>query len=70
MYTIENELGKRIYLAGECVPSGTYKQIGGWRVISLKRSDYLPASLDGQVASYVREVSIVNCDAEIDKRTL
>lgn len=43
-----------LYVAGERVPPGVYKQIGGTRRIFLEREDTLPASLDGQVACYVR----------------
>ena len=43
-----------IYLAGEKVPSGVYKQLGGGREIKLDKEDFLPASLDGRVACYMR----------------
>ncbi len=43
-----------LFLAGERVPSGTYKQIGGGREIHLDHEDFLPASLDGRVACYMR----------------
>ena len=43
-----------LYLAGEKVPSGIYKQIGSSREIRLEREDVLPASLDGRVACYIR----------------
>jgi hypothetical protein len=43
-----------IYLAGEKVPSGVYKQLGGGREIKLEKEDFLPASLDGRVACYMR----------------
>ncbi len=43
-----------LYLAGERVPSGVYKQIGGSREVHLDREDFLPASLDGRVACYMR----------------
>ena len=44
-----------LFLAGERVPSGVYKQIGGGgREIKLSHDDFLPASLDGRVACYMR----------------
>lgn len=43
-----------LYLAGERVPSGVYKQIGTSREVNLAQEDFLPASLDGRVACYMR----------------
>lgn len=43
-----------LFLAGERVPSGVYRQVGGGREIRLDHEDYLPASLDGHVACYMR----------------
>ena len=43
-----------LYLAGERVPSGTYRQIGSSREIQMDKEDCLPASLDGRVACYTR----------------
>ncbi len=43
-----------LFLAGERVPSGVYKQIGGAREITLDHEDFLPASLDGRVACYMK----------------
>ena len=43
-----------IYLAGERVRPGTYKQLGASRELRLEEEDYLPASTDGRVACYVR----------------
>ncbi len=43
-----------IFLAGEIVAPGLYRQIGGMREIAVDRHDYLPASLDGRVACYRR----------------
>ena len=43
-----------VFLAGERVPSGVYKQIGGDREVNLDHEDFLPASLDGRVACYMR----------------
>ena len=54
METIENDLCQILYIAGEQVPPGMYRQIGGTRLVSLELTDYLPASLDGHVACYIR----------------
>ncbi len=43
-----------VFLAGERVAPGLYRQIGGWREICLDQEDVLPASLDGRVACYER----------------
>ncbi len=43
-----------LFLAGELVPSGIYKQIGTGREVRLDQEDFLPASLDGRVACYMR----------------
>ncbi len=43
-----------LYLAGEKARPGTYRQIGGSREVRLETEDFLPASLDGRVACYVR----------------
>jgi hypothetical protein len=54
-YPPENDaFVEELYLAGERVPSGTYKQLGSSRVIRVEEEDALPASLDGRVACYVR----------------
>ena len=51
----EDVLGTgEIYLAGERVAPGNYKQIDGHRRICLDHEDVLPASLDGRVACYER----------------
>jgi len=49
-----DELDRDLYLAGEKVAAGFYKQIGTSREIYLDQEDVLPASLDGRVACYVR----------------
>lgn len=46
-----------IYLAGQRVPAGKYRQIGGCREVCLDAEDLLPASLDGRVACYERLTS-------------
>jgi hypothetical protein len=43
-----------LFLAGEKVRPGVYRQIGGEREVRLEREDILPASLDGRVACYMR----------------
>jgi hypothetical protein len=42
-----------VYLAGERVPAGTYREVESGREIQLDTEDYLPATLDGRVAAYV-----------------
>lgn len=51
-----------LFLAGEMVPPGVYKQIGGDRVVNLDTEDWLPASLDGRTAVYMRVISKVFSD--------
>ncbi len=46
--------GEELFLAGERVTAGTYRQIGGSREVRFEREDVLPASLDGRVACYLR----------------
>lgn len=43
-----------LFLAGEKVCPGVYRQIGGDREVRFDREDILPASLDGRVACYMR----------------
>ena len=50
----ERELEEELFLAGERVRPGTYRQIGGIRQVKLEQDDFLPASLDGRVACYMR----------------
>ena len=47
-------LNDELFLAGEKVLPGIYRQIGGGREIRLEDEDILPASLDGRVACYMR----------------
>ncbi len=49
-----DRLPEELFLAGERVPPGTYRQVGSNRQVQLEREDYLPASLDGRVACYIR----------------
>jgi hypothetical protein len=48
------ELDDELFLAGEKVRPGMYRQVGGARQILLEQEDFLPASLDGRVACYTR----------------
>lgn len=43
-----------LFIAGQRAPAGVYKQVGGDRVVHLDTEDWLPASLDGRVACYMR----------------
>ncbi len=46
--------GEELFLAGERVTPGLYREIGGHREVRLDDEDILPASLDGRVACYTR----------------
>lgn len=46
--------GEVLFLAGTKAPPGRYRQIDGRREVILEKEDYLPASLDGQVACYLQ----------------
>jgi hypothetical protein len=52
--TLSEMMTADIYLAGERVPAGIYREVETEREVRLDQEDYLPASLDGRVASYVR----------------
>jgi hypothetical protein len=45
--------GEELYLAGERVPEGLYRQLESGREVRLDHEDFLPASLDGRVACYL-----------------
>lgn len=49
-----DQFADELYLAGERVPRGTYKQLGSNRQLVLEQDDTLPATMDGRVACYVR----------------
>ena len=49
----DRETNDELFLAGERVRPGTYRQIGGMRQVLLEHEDFLPASLDGRVACYI-----------------
>ena len=53
-YSTRDCLEGEIYLAGERVAPGIYRQIGSTREVCLDREEALPASLDGRVACYQR----------------
>jgi len=46
---------RELYLAGERVMPGLYQQLDSNRVVALDFEGFLPASLDGRVACFVRE---------------
>jgi hypothetical protein len=65
----ENErFAEELFLAGERVPPGIYRQIDRGREIHLTSEDHLPASLDGQVACYVRVHTWGQIQAEQKRR--
>lgn len=66
---LQNDLGEELYLAGERVLPGIYRQVGGAREVSLEREDYLPASLDGRVACYTR-LNRVKTEHDEERRPL
>jgi hypothetical protein len=43
-----------VFLAGETVPPGRYRQIGTHRIVNLDSEQSLPSTLDGRVACYQR----------------
>ncbi len=53
-----DQYSDRLYLAGEIAPAGIYRQMGTNRQITLDRDNYLPASMDGQVACYSKVVDL------------
>ena len=64
---MENEsVGEELFLAGEKVRPGTYRQVGGSREVLVENEDILPASLDGRVACYMR---VYNWGQAAKKRT-
>jgi hypothetical protein len=62
----EHELDEELFLAGERVRPGIYRQIGGAREVLVEKEDFLPASLDGRVACYMR----VNTWAEMSRQAV
>ena len=49
-----DEMDEPFYLAGETAPPGLYVEISSGRQVTLETEDFLPASLNGQVACYRR----------------
>ncbi|MGC8668259.1 MAG: hypothetical protein ACP5VE_09115 [Chthonomonadales bacterium] len=49
-----DQYADELFLAGERVTPGIYKQLGTGREVYMEKEDVLPASLDGRVACYVR----------------
>ena len=64
--TKAEENAEELFLAGEKVLPGTYRQIGGGREIRLDAEDILPGSLDGRVACYMR---IHNTWAQVSRQS-
>lgn len=53
LQNVEHEsFGQELFLAGERVLPGIYRQLGNGREVRLDEEDILPASLDGRVACY------------------
>ena len=53
MSTVTDFPVHEIYLAGERVPPGTYRDVDTGREIQLEDESSLPASFDGRVAAYM-----------------
>jgi hypothetical protein len=51
-FRLDEMMTAELYLAGERVPAGTYREVDTGHEIHLDTEDYLPASLDGRVAAY------------------
>ncbi len=49
-----DQFAEELHLAAERVPPGVYLQVGTGRRVCIETEDTLPASLDGQVACYIR----------------
>lgn len=49
---VEREEFQDLYMAGERVLPGLYRQVDGNREVWLEKEDILPASFDGRVACY------------------
>ena len=64
-----DQFAEELFLAGERVPPGLYRQLDSKREIHLTSEDYLPASLDGHVACYVRVHRRGQIQAEEEKCT-
>ncbi len=53
MLDVEQISIEALYLAGQLVRPGVYREVESRREIELNAEDFLPASLDGRVAAYV-----------------
>ncbi|MCW3099101.1 MAG: hypothetical protein JWL77_4719 [Chthonomonadaceae bacterium] len=42
-----------LYIAGQRVPAGLYREIGTGREVQLEEEGVLPASLNGRIATYI-----------------
>lgn len=51
--TLNEMMTSDLYLAGERVPAGTYREVESGREIRLETEGFLPAILDGRVAAYM-----------------
>jgi hypothetical protein len=51
--TLNEMMTSDLYLAGERVPAGIYREVESGREVRLEVEGYLPATLDGRVAAYV-----------------
>ena len=49
-----DQFAQEIYLAGEFVSRGSYKNVASGRLLILREDSRLPGSLDGRVACYLR----------------
>ncbi|HSV72713.1 MAG TPA: hypothetical protein VLH79_03025 [Chthonomonadales bacterium] len=51
---LNDQYTDELFLAGELVQPGVYRQLQSDRRVVLETAERLPASLDGRVATYVR----------------
>ncbi len=51
---IFNDYGEEIFMVGQKVPAGTYRQVDSSRLITLETAGPLPPSFDGKRAEYCR----------------
>jgi hypothetical protein len=62
----EQEVQEEELLAGRKVAPGIYRELNTHREVRLEQEDFLPASLDGRVACYVRVASLkLSAEAEL-----
>lgn len=58
-----------LFLAGERVEAGAYREIVSGRIVCIRPGETLPASLDGTVACYTRQpVPRQSCQCEHAQR--